>query len=143
MIQVKLSPLPVANGAWAAHFQCGKFGIKEQGNYRSAQCLLTSEQAMTIMGGMRSTSFRFSSAEAYFIEDATFPNSTEQDVYFGGKKLPFARQAVLDLLEKDKPINPNLLSETKPLLEAAGSAWEEQHRNFADNQEGNAPKTLH
>ena len=143
MIQVKLSPLPVANGAWAAHFQYGKFGIKEDGDYKSGQCLLTSEQAMLIMGGLRSTSFRFSSAESYFVEDATFPESTEEDLFFGGNKMPFNRKAVLDLLEEGSPINPDLVSQTEPLLKQVGQAWEEQHRNFAELKEGNAPKILH
>lgn len=141
MIQVKLQPLPVHNGAWAAHIQYGGFGIKNEGDYQSAQCLLTAEQALAIMTGVRSTSFRFSSTEAYFVEDAT-STSAEEDIYFGGNKMPFNRQAVLDLIETNKPINPELEAATPQLLQAVGEAWEKQHRDFVAQKEGKAPKTL-
>jgi hypothetical protein len=142
MIQVKLAPLPVSNGVWAAHFQYGKFGDKEDGDYKSGQCLLTQEQAIQIMRGGRTTSFRFSSAEAYFVEDQDTYLNPSGDLYFGGCKMPFNRQAVLDLLEKNLPINPDLQTETEPLLQATGAEWEKKHRDFAAIKEGKAPQTL-
>lgn len=143
MIQVKLAALPCPNGAWAAHFQYGKFGIKENGAYRSAQCILTNEQAVSIIQeGRRSMSYRYGSSEQYFREDPP-EEPTTQGIRFGQNFASFTRSQIMELLESNKKINPEFEADTKAELVTLGEAWEDQHKDFADNPEGNAPKTLH
>jgi len=141
MIQVKLLPMPTPNGAWAAHFQFGKFGDKEQGDYKSGTCLLSQEDAQVIIQGQRSTSYRFKSSEPYFKEDIP-DGHTPGNIRFGQGLLKFTRDQVMDLLEGSTPIHPELESSTRVEIAQAEALWEKTQNEFAAKQVGNDPETL-
>lgn len=94
-LQVRLFPLWDEGKAWIAHFQWGRPGVKEMGDYHSHTFAITQKEAIIFSLGLRARSLRKGSKEVYFRGEIALSASGPPRHHFGKTLVPIDNEALI------------------------------------------------